>query len=69
VTFGLRLWVWFGEDMTYGEFKNSLSTVLTSVARHAPDPQPVIEEYARHWPYPLGYFDNQDRVFRPEPSL
>jgi hypothetical protein len=55
--------------MTYGEFKNSLSTVLTSVARHAPDPQPVIEEYARHWPYPLGYFDNQDRVFRPEPSL
>jgi RHS repeat-associated protein len=65
VTLGLSLWAKYEDKMALADFERELAGYISRLARCAPDPDPVREDIARNWPYPVGYFNNKGEVYIP----
>lgn len=57
VAFGMRLHRKYGRNLTLQTFKQELANALPSFATSNPDRRPVRPDFARNWPYDVGYFD------------
>ena len=65
VTLGIKLWQKYEGRMTRSDFETELGSYIGRLARCAPDSEPVEEDVARNWPYPVGYFNNRSVPYKP----
>jgi len=68
VTCGIKMAERYRAGMTRGQFEAELAGYISRLARCTPDSDPVLEQYARDWPYPVGYFSNKGNVYIPPPN-
>jgi hypothetical protein len=65
VTLGIKLWEKYRAGMTRAQFESELASYVSRLARCVPDSDPVPEQYAKDWPYPVAYFNNKGRPYVP----
>jgi len=59
VTLGIQLWNKYRDTMTRSQLEGEVASHVSVLDRHKPSLDPVTEDIARDWPYPVGYFDNR----------